>query len=211
MKPAPHELIAMSDFLSETFFKNHKMKPGHIIPNGVDTTMFSTDAAIKKIDIMGTGSLIPLKQYDVFIEVISEIQKIKPDINVVLCGGGPEEKKLKELIRHYHLEKNILLTGEKTHIEVLQLMQQAKLFLHTSSYEGFSTVCLEALYAGAHVISFIKAMHHSIEHWHIVSSKEEMIKKTLQLLNNPLTDYTSALVYSMDDSVKAMMKLFELN
>jgi glycosyltransferase involved in cell wall biosynthesis len=208
IKPVPHELIAMSDFLSETFFKNHKIKPEHIIPNGVDTKMFSAAAAMKKIDILGAGSLIPLKQYDVFIQVIFEIKKIMPDINAVLCGAGPEEKKLKELIQHYHLEKNILLTGEKKHIEVLQLMQQAKIFLHTSSYEGFSGVCLEALYAGAHVISFIKAMHRSIEHWHIVLSKEEMIKKTLQLLDNSLTDYTSVLAYSMDDSAKIMMKLF---
>jgi glycosyltransferase involved in cell wall biosynthesis len=207
IKPAPHELVAMSDFLSETFFKNYKIKPAHVIPNGVDTKMFSA-ATVKKIDVMGAGSLIPLKQYDVFIAVILKIQKIMPDINVVLCGAGPEEKKLKELIQHYHLEENILLTGEKKHMEVLQLMQQAKIFLHTSSYEGFSGVCLEALYAGAHVISFVKAMHNSIDHWHIVSSKEEMVKTTLQLLSNPLTAYTSVLAYSMDDSAKAMMKLF---
>ena len=83
--------------------------------------------------------------------------------------------------------------------------------MHTSAYEGFSTVCAEALYAGTYVISFTKAMHHPIEHWHIVSSKEEMIKKALEILNDPLTDYTPVLTYSMDDSAKAMMKLFDLN
>ncbi|MBV9962248.1 MAG: glycosyltransferase [Parafilimonas sp.] len=208
IKPKPDELIAMSDFLSETFFKSHKIKPTHIIPNGVDTKSFPATGAIKKVDIMGAGSLISLKQYNTFIEVVFEIKKLLPNINVVLCGKGPEEKKLEELIRQYNLEKNIVLAGEKRHNEVLQLMQQSKIFLHTSLYEGFSTVCLEALYAGAHVISFIKPMQHSIDHWQIVTSKDEMIQKTLHLLNNPLTAYTSVLAYSMDDSAKEMMKLF---
>jgi len=101
-----------------------------------------------------------------------------------------------------------LLTGERKHIEVLQLMLQSKIFLHTSSYEGFSTVCLEALYAGAHVISFIQAMHHLIDHWHIVASKDEMVNKILHLINDPLTDHSPVLAYSIDDSAKEIMNLF---
>jgi DNA-binding NarL/FixJ family response regulator len=35
------------------------------------------------------------------------------------------------------LQSTIVLTGELSHIATLQLMQRTKLFLHTSSYEGF--------------------------------------------------------------------------
>ena len=85
----------------------------------------------------------------------------------------------------------------KSHIrEILQLMKRAKIFLHTSSYEGFSTVCLEALYAGCHVISFIKPMEHDIGHWHIVQSKEEMVKKAMEILGNRGNNlYTSIAIY----------------
>ena len=87
-------------------------------------------------------------------------------------------------------------------------MQRTKIFLHTSNYEGFSTVCLEALYAGCHVISFVQPMKHDIDHWHIVQTKEEMISKVLHLLNDASTQYESVLAYSMDESAKSVMNLF---
>ena len=209
IKPSSSELIALSDFLSDTYFKNHGIKPAHVIPLGVDKSIYSKNVLEKNIDVMGTGSLIPLKQYDVFIEVVAAIKKFLQGMNVVLCGGGPEEKKLKELVKQYHLEKNISLVGNTEHEQVLQLMKKAKIFLHPSSYEGFSTACLEALYAGAHVISFVKPMNRSIQYWHIVKTKEEMMEKTLELLNDPNTRYEPVLPYSIDDSAKAVMDLFK--
>ena len=100
------------------------------------------------------------------------------------------------------------MTGEKPHVEVLRIMHRTKVFLHTSNYEGFSTVCLEALYAGCHVISFIKPMEHNIEHWHIVQTKEEMEKKAIEILKNPGIAYRAVLPYTMDDSARAVMHLF---
>ena len=87
-------------------------------------------------------------------------------------------------------------------------MQRSKIFLHPSSYEGFGVVCLEALYAGAHVISFCKPMIKDIEHWHIVNSKEEMLKKLLKILCNTSTEYRAILVSSIDESAKAVMQIF---
>ncbi|HEY2728235.1 MAG TPA: hypothetical protein VGI61_13750, partial [Parafilimonas sp.] len=40
IKPNSEELIALSDFITETFFENHKVKPAHTIPIGVEATMF---------------------------------------------------------------------------------------------------------------------------------------------------------------------------
>ena len=106
------------------------------------------------------------------------------------------------------MQNNITLAGEKPHAETLRLMQRTKVFLHTSNYEGFSTVCLEALYAGCHVISFIKPMQHDIDHWHIVQTKEEMVCKALYLLNDTATQYKPVSAYSMDESARTIMNLF---
>ncbi len=211
IKPVPGELIALSDFLAETFFKNHRVKPAYVIPNGIDASMFCKTEQVKTIDMMGAGSLIPLKQYDVFIEVIAAVKRIVPSVNVVLCGAGSEEKRLKEMTYQYGLEKNISFTGKKQHTEVLQLMQQTKIFLHPSSYEGFGVVCIEALYAGAHVISFCKPMMKDIDHWYIVNNKEEMAKKALEILQNQQTEYKSVLVSSIDKTAEDVMKLFDVS
>ncbi len=87
-------------------------------------------------------------------------------------------------------------------------MQRCKIFLHPSAYEGFSTVCLEALYAGAHVISFRRPGHQLLEHWHVVCTPQEMLEKALELLEDPLTDYHPVFPYSMEDNAAAVMQLF---
>ena len=208
IRPQSHELIAMSDFLSKEFYKNYGVRPLHIIPNGIDSSLFSVQSIERDTTILGVGSLIPLKQYDVFINVVKEITKEIPAANAMLCGKGWQLMQLQKLIVQHQLQNSILLTGEKQHEEILQLMQRTKVFLHTSNYEGFSTVCLEALYAGCHVISFINPMQHDIDHWHIVQTKEEMINKAIHILKNPETAYTSVLPYSMDDNARAVMQLF---
>jgi hypothetical protein len=91
----------------------------------------------------------------------------------------------------------------------VQLMQRSRVFLHTSLYEGFSTVCLEALSAGAHVISFCKPMDLSIPHWHFSRTREEMLQSLLEILKDPSTDHAPVLPYSMSDSARAVMKLFD--
>jgi hypothetical protein len=71
--------------------------------------------------------------------------------------------------------------------------------------------CYEALYAGAHVISFVKSMYQDIPHWHVVRSKEEMQQKAFELLNAPKLANEPIFTYSIDDSAKKMVDLLELS
>jgi glycosyltransferase involved in cell wall biosynthesis len=208
VKPKPGELIALSDFIADEFFNNYKIKPKHIIPVGIDTVLFSEKTFKRTIDVLGAGSLIPLKQYDVFINVIKFLAGFYPDLTAVICGKGPEKEKLLKQIRTLGLEKNITLTGEITHREVLGLMQQSKFFLHTSSYEGFGAVCAEALYAGAHVVSFCRPMKEIPGHNYIVNTREEMGDRILELLNRNL-DHSPVLQFPATEVAKRVIKLFD--
>ena len=158
---------------------------------------------------MAVGSLIPLKQYQIFIEIIAELQKKLPLLKAVLIGKGTEKEKLSVLISKNGLEKNVVLIGELPYPDTLHWMRRAKVFLHPSSYEGFSGVCLEALYAAAHVISFCKPMKQDIAQWHIVQSREEMLKKTISILGNPAVGYNSVTFRTMNNVAKKMMDLFD--
>ncbi|HMI77744.1 MAG TPA: glycosyltransferase family 4 protein, partial [Ferruginibacter sp.] len=146
-----NQLIALSDFLQDEFEKNYGTTPEFVIPPGIDAKQFAHPIKEKDIDIIAAGSLIPLKQYEIFIEVIAEIKEQVPGIKAMLIGEGPQKNKLQTLIAAHGLESNIILAGELPHPEVLQCMQRGKVFLHPSSYEGFGVVCIEALYAGCQV------------------------------------------------------------
>jgi glycosyltransferase involved in cell wall biosynthesis len=180
-----------------------------MIPNGIVPELFTRpDSAKRDIDILGVGTFEPLKQYDLFPEIIKFLKSDLPGIKACHCGIGSERAKVELLIKKYGLEENFYLLGGKSHEEVLQLMQRTKVFLHTSNYEGFGVVCLEALYAGAHVISFCKPMDQEIPRWNIVNSTEEMIKKASEILHDPNIDYKPVMPYTMERSVKAVMGLF---
>lgn len=208
MSPRAEELIAMSDFLANEFYKNHKVLPGHIVPNGIDTSLFGQDEVERDIDVLGVGSLIALKQYDVFISLIKDLSVQIPGIKAVICGKGSEASHLQSQINQLQLQNNVMLSGEIPHRSVLKQMQRAKILLHPSSYEGFSTVCLEALYAGAHVISFCNPMMMWIRHWHIAQNKEEMMEFLLDLLQDPETEHRPILPFSLDSSAKSILELF---
>jgi glycosyltransferase involved in cell wall biosynthesis len=206
LRPKPEEVIALSDFLQEEFEKNHKVKPAIVIPPGVKTTQFTNHK--KDIDILAVGSLIALKRYDILIAILAEIKKQIPIVKSLLIGEGPERSSIEKLIKESGLQSNISLTGELSYDKVLKHMERTKVFLHPSSYEGFSGVCMEALSKGAHIISFCQPMKQDIKNWHIVETTEEMKNKTLQILQNPDTEYEPVIPYSMSETVDKMMELF---
>jgi glycosyltransferase involved in cell wall biosynthesis len=208
LPPHSSELVALSDFIQNEFERSHGIKPEFVIPPGIDETLFVNVFEQKDIDLLGVGSLIPLKQYDIFLEIIAKIKKQFPGIKAWLVGKGPEKERLQSLIHRLELQNNIKMTGELPYNEVLKLMQRSKVFLHTSSYEGFGCVCLEALYAGAHVISFCKPMDTAITQWHIAKDKEEMTNETLRILKDPLVTYLPVCRYTIRDCVSQVMNLF---
>jgi glycosyltransferase involved in cell wall biosynthesis len=202
------ELIVFSDFMQDEFEKNYGIKPQRVITPGIDINEFSFNNLKKDIDVIGAGSLIPLKQYDVFIQVIACLKKRMPFIKAVLIGDGPEKSRLQNLIESEGLQSNIRLTGELSHPDVLQWMGRGKVFLHPSTYEGFGIVCIEALCSGADVISFVKPMHTKIENWHIAATKEEMVLKATEILTTSKTEYKSIVPYTIELTVQKMAQLF---
>jgi glycosyltransferase involved in cell wall biosynthesis len=211
IKPKSEEMIAISDFNQREFELNHGIRPGHVIPVGIRPAEYLEEDVVKGNDILGVGSLIPLKQYHLFIEAIYKIKQRFPDVKAVLCGKGPEEAGLKSLIRNYKLEENITLTGELSHEEILTVMRQSKVFLHTSNYEGLSVACLEALGSGCRVVSFIRPMQYEIDHWRVVQTMEEMIESTILVLNDASIIYNPVFPFTTKGCIKKILQLYNYN
>ncbi|WP_040626030.1 glycosyltransferase family 4 protein [Mucilaginibacter paludis] len=204
----PQSLIAISDFTRKLVHKNYGVMPAHTITSGIDTGMFMPYNGIRDIDILGAGSLIALKQYDMFIDVVKAVARQMPNVRAAICGKGPEKEKLLQLIAQNNLEKNIVLLYEVPHTQVVALMQRSRVFLHPSAYEGFSAVMLEALYAGAQVISFVKPMDQSFDHHYVVNDTEQMQKKALAILDDRDCDHEPVLAYPIQQVASSIMQLY---
>lgn len=199
------ELIALSDFLQKEFERNHSIRPFKVIPPGIELKTFKHQR--RDIDLLAVGSLIPLKRFEIFVEVVTVIKKTFANIKALIIGDGAEKENMEKLILDLGLQENISIAGELHYSEVLSCMQRSRILVHPSSYEGFSGVCLEALSSGAHVVSFCKAMNKDIDHWYIVNDKEEMERKLLHLLQLQI-DHNPVVPFSMNDSVEQLMGLY---
>lgn len=206
IQPNSEMLIALSDFLAEEFFKNYKVQPAHIIPAGIDPRWFNEPPRERDIDILGVGSLIPLKQFDIWLKVVKELTRFYPKLKAVLIGKGPEMSVLAALAMELELGETVYFAGELPHDQVISHMQRSRLLLHPSTYEGFGLVIAEALYAGCKVISFCKPMKSPFENHYVVENSEHMVQKAKEVLSGP--GYTRVATYEVQDSVVQVMNLF---
>jgi glycosyltransferase involved in cell wall biosynthesis len=143
----------------------------------------------------------------VFVSVVVGVSRRLPEVRGVVIGKGEEGPGLQQ--QAASLGGRVEFVGSLPHEEVLQYMQRCRILLHTSSYEGFGTVMIEALYAGAHVISFVDTVGIPVKNWHVVRNEEEMVEVAVRLLGDPLTEYESVQPFTMEDSVRVMMELYE--
>lgn len=210
IRPTPHELIALSDFLQNETENNHGVRPKNVIPAGVTKVHSSSLTISRDIELLAAGSLIPLKRFELFVELVSELKQIYPGLKCLLIGAGPEEKKLRKLIHAHNLESQIKLTGEVSHPEVIMIMRRARIFVHPSAFEGFSGVCLEALASGCRVISFCKPMNNDIAGWDIVESMKELRNKCVKYLVDHTTSPDVPKEYLMENVVEKMADVFRL-
>lgn len=201
-------VIALSDYVAAEFKKNYGVNPQHLVSGGIDPSLFAPAPAMRDIDILGAGSLIPLKQYHLLVEVVQLLRDDFPDIKAVLCGKGPELQNLKDLIAKYGLQANIEFKGEVSHAETLALMQRSKVFLHPSNYEGFGNVQIEALYAGAYLVSFIRPMNKPFKKHYVPNNVQEMAQITAEILSDENRDQAPVLVYTVTQMAQDIMKLF---
>jgi len=207
-RPCSKELIALSHFLQNEMEKSCGVRPAFVVPPGVETELFSSKESLKDIDLLAVGSLLPLKQYDIFLKLVFEIKKTITSINAVLVGDGPEMIALQKKVQALGLGKEVIITGALPYNDVLELMQRAKVFLHPSSYEGFPGVCLEAVSAGAEVVSFCKPMQDDFPHWQIATSEKDMLRKALFHLQYNQEVRQPEIIFSMKDTVDKMMGLY---
>lgn len=202
-------LVAGSEFLCDHFTANHGVLPKWVIVPGTDALQFEKNPVSKDIDLLATGSLIPLKQFEQFVETVKKVKELFPGVKAVLIGKGPEKEKLEMLIEKYGLQQHLQLKGELPYQETLHYMQRARVFIHPSAYEGFGCVCTEALYAGAKVIRFTQPMKKVMRNTFQVNNTDELAGCAIQLLTSE-TVYECVNEFPIEETVQKLAALFRL-
>jgi glycosyltransferase involved in cell wall biosynthesis len=147
-------IVAVSDFQNDVFEKNTSLWAAHVIPWGVNEDEISAGlSAERPLDVLGVGSLIAVKDWEKWLNVIAFVAQTFPDLTAEMIGDGPERTKLERLAQQLGLGKNVRFVGNLPRPEVLMRMRETKVLLHTARFESFGYVLAEAAMNGCRVAS----------------------------------------------------------
>lgn len=196
INPKPEQIAVMSDFQNEVLFQSYGFKAKYIIPNAITKDAFPIlNTGKRDIDLLAVGSLIPLKQYHLFVEIVKWYKdNIQSDVKAVLAGDGILKNELLKLSYQLGLEENLTFSGSIPHNQIFELMNNAKLFIHPSNYEGHSTVLLEALYSGCKAMAFVPISNKNVENFTRCNTMYEMKNAIKNYI--AITQETKRVVYT---------------
>ena len=144
--------------LSESY-KIDKKKIKLIKP-GVDENLFSPDPNLSKENIfLSIGRIQKQKRQLEAIEFLSSFREINNDFKCYFIGGPSGNSgddyfvELKEIVKDLDLESHIEFLGNLPQSKIRELLNRSKLLIHTSEYETFGLVAIEAHSVGVPVIS----------------------------------------------------------
>ncbi len=130
------------------------------IKPGVDYELFSPDQSIARENIfLSVGRIQQQKGQLETLRFLNSFREIESDFKCYFVGGpsgssGEEYLlELKENVKDFSLESHVEFLGNLPQVDIRNLLNRAKLLIHTSQYETFGLVAIEANSMGVPVIT----------------------------------------------------------
>ena len=153
------KIIAISDavrlFLEQAGLPRQKLVTVHY---GLDalpeepSTVTPSDLGIRPDAplLLAIGRLIAQKDHPTLLRAFAAVRADHPEAVLAILGAGPLEAETHRLVRQLDLEHAVFLPGR---METRDWLRRADLFVHTSQWEGFGIVLLEAMLAGLPIVA----------------------------------------------------------
>lgn len=156
-------ITTISKFLAYELREYYGVDRINIIGNAVDEQKFIPKNNNKKDYMLYVGRLSYGKG---LFDLLKSVRLLSEefDFKLFLIGKGELERKLNKIIVDEHIENNVKILGSYSHETLVEIYQNAKIFVFPSHYEGVPTVVLEAMASGLPVVlSDIPAHRYLIE------------------------------------------------
>lgn len=199
--------VAVSDFQNDVFEKNAGMRAAYVIPWGVVESEIPAVLAYEKpLDVLGAGSLVPVKNWEKWLRVIALAIRAVPALRAELIGDGVDQANLERLSRQLDLDENVRFAGSLPRPEVLAKMREAKILLHTAHYESFGYVLAEAAMNGCRVIG--TPVGAIAQFGKTAGSETELAALVLNTLGQPVQNQPF-IPFTMRQTAEAYLKIYE--
>jgi len=155
-------VTASSHYEHVMISENYKIDENKIkkITPGLDRKIFTPDLNLPRDNIfLSIGRIQEQKRQLETIKFLNNFRKIDSNF---LCYfiGGPSGKsgddylaELKESVKEFNLESHVKFLGNLPQTKIKDFMNKSKLLIHTSQYETFGLVAIEANSMGVPILS----------------------------------------------------------
>lgn len=154
-----HRLIALADgFIFQTadakkYYDKILKGRGEIIPNPISSDLPEIRNVTKRKEIVAVGRLAKAKNHALLIASFAIVQTKHRDYKLKIYGDGNERENLEKQIDRLGLQKAVLLPGQIDYNTILNLIQEAEIFVLSSDNEGMPNALMEAMAMGLPSIS----------------------------------------------------------
>lgn len=123
----------------------------HAVPDALPDGPWPRSRMDNRIVAAG-GRWVPVKAYDRLIRAFAVVADKRPDWRLRLYGGGPEERRLRALVRELDLHNHVYFMG--TTPDLAGEFAKASIVASTSRTEDLGMSVLEAMGCGVPVVAF---------------------------------------------------------
>ena len=155
-------VTASSEFENVLISENYKIDKNKIkyITPGIDREVFSINPSIKRENIfLSIGRIQPQKGQLEVLNFLNNFRKIESDFKCYFIGGpsgksGDEYlEELRKSIKEADLGSHVEFLDSLPQAKIKELLNRSKLLLHTSKFETFGLVAIEANSMGVPVLT----------------------------------------------------------
>jgi len=122
-------------------------------PSSKDESRARLSLPASKVILLTVANLVPQKGHSYLLEAFSRLSRSRPDLFLVLVGGGELEAALRKKATDLGLKDNIMFTGPLPHEQIPVWMCACDLFVLPSVNEGTPTVIPEAMACGRPIVA----------------------------------------------------------
>lgn len=157
MKHALDAVISVSESGAEELKQHFNLDEVYIIYNGVNINRFKPGLEEKfregKPQFLFVGNLYEHKKVDELVTAFKDIILIYPEAHLQIIGRGDTYTHLGNLIRKFHLQDHVTLTGRVSDSALPYYYSSSDVYVTTSRWELFGLPLLEAMACGKPVVA----------------------------------------------------------
>lgn len=143
-------IVTLSESSRRELVEDLHFRPAlvHVVPPGIDPRFRPGGDPSPRPLVVAVGRLVPVKRFDLLIDVLARLKVVHPELQAVIVGEGYCREQLEGRLHELGAAAWIRLPGRVTDDELVDLYQRAWVVAGASAREGWGMTLTEAAACG---------------------------------------------------------------